>query len=69
MSIDCQGCYFLRDSYPDGRAYKCCKYYGYILHESKGVSDEHCSRRMTQEQGEAFMRDMAAKETKRRKRK
>jgi len=38
------------------------------LHESKGVSDEHCSRRMTREQGEAYMQEMAAKETKRRKR-
>ena len=69
MSIDCQGCYFLRDgSFPDGRPYKCCRYYGYILHESKGVSDEHCSMRMTKEQGEAYMQEMASKETKRRKR-
>ena len=50
MSIDCQGCYFLRDGrFTDGRPYKCCRYYGYILHESKGVSDEHCSRRMTRD--------------------
>ena len=69
MSIDCQGCYFFRDgSFPDGRLYKCCRYYGYILHESKGVSDEHCSMRMTREQGEAYMQEMAAKENKRRKR-
>ena len=69
MSIDCQGCYFLRDgSYPDGRPYNCCRYYVYILHESKGVSEEHCSMRMTKEQGEAYMQEMAANETKRRKR-
>ena len=37
-------------------------------HESKGVSDEYCSMRMSQEQGEAYMQEMAAKETKRRKR-
>lgn len=44
------------------------RYYGYILHESKGVSEEHCSMRMIKEQGEAYMKEMASKETKRRKR-
>lgn len=47
-SVSCDGCLRLRlGAFPDGTPYEACRWYGYILHDELGVSDEPCSYRET----------------------
>lgn len=47
----CEGCHFFGDGvFPNGKPYKACRRYGYILHPEKGVSLENCTGFRTEEQ-------------------
>jgi len=51
LSISCRGCvYFAGGEFPSGEPYKCCRLFGYIFHEEKGVSPEECAGCRTEEQ-------------------
>lgn len=48
--VQCVACYHLvGDSYPNGKPYKACRRYGYILHSYKGISLEQCDGYQTEE--------------------
>lgn len=48
MSASCAGCLrCVAGEFPDGTPYRACRWYGYIFHEERGVSDEPCPRRVT----------------------
>lgn len=43
-----QGCHHHQfGQFQDGRKYEACRYYGYILHKEKGVSQEVCEGYIT----------------------
>ena len=63
-SVSCDGCkYDQPGQYPDGKAYRACRWFGYIFHEWKGVSPEECLSRKDPEEPERkvvrSMRDLS----------
>ena len=46
----CERCFYHAfGNYPDGRPYEACRFFGYILHPEKGISEEDCTGFITPE--------------------
>lgn len=65
----CPDCYYYQDGkYSDGKAYMACRYYGYILHPEKGISEEECNGFKTEAQYKREQEQQKKNDERRRKR-